>query len=124
MINKFRKIVYCILLSFLLCSCRIKINQNIEQKNYTGNVALNIYVHDMKIKLKIPEIDRIINGKNELKEENLFVYAEIIIDNVDKKDGNFELQKIRLGYDGGIFSTTTYYDTFVSRDMQPIEIKR
>lgn len=115
LINKPYKLLYCILLSFSLVSCYIKIHQTIEQKIYIDNIVLNIYIDDMRAKLKLIEIE---------EEKAFFIYAIIIIDNVSERDGSFELQKIRLCHNEKIISTTTYYDTFVSFLMQPIGIQK
>lgn len=115
LINKLHKLLYCILLSFSLVSCYIKIHQTIEQKIYIDNIALNIYVDDMRAKLKLIEIEEV---------RAFFVYATIIIDNVSEKDVSFELQKIWLRCNEKTISTTTYYDTCVSFLMQPTKIQK
>ena len=115
LINKIHKSLFCILLSFLLVSCYTKIHQTIEQKIYTDNIALNIYIDDMRAKLKLIEIEEV---------RAFFVYATIIIDNVSEKDVSFELQKICLRCNEKTISTTTYYDTCVSFLMQPIKMQK
>lgn len=115
LINKIHKLLFCILLSFSLVSCYIKIHQTIEQKIYIDNIALNIYVDDMRAKLKLIEIEEV---------RAFFVYATIIIDNVSEKDVSFELQKIWLRCNEKTISTTTYYDTCVSFLMQPTKIQK
>lgn len=91
-------------------------NNAIEvQKIYIDNIVLNIYVDDMRAKLKLIEIK---------EEKAFFIYATIIIDNVSERNGSFELQKIRLCHNGKIISTTTYYATCISWIMAPIDIQK